>query len=99
MAVWKSVAHLTDHYEQHRSEFPGYSIEEYDASAQSTLDSGTYFEYFHVGSGETRVGCYDRESRGFTVIDEDDSIVSHFRCDEPYVQRLPYNTYDPQEGR
>ena len=97
MAEWKSEQHLLDHYRQHRSDFGNCSIEEYDASAQSTLDAGIYFEYFHIGSGETRIGCYDLVSRGFTVLDEDDLIVSHFRCDEVYVRRLPYNNYDPQE--
>jgi hypothetical protein len=82
---------------QHRSQFPGYSIEEYDASAQRTLDDGTYFEYFHIASGETRIGCYDLGTGRFTILDTDDLIVSHFICDEAYIERLPYNTYDPGE--
>jgi hypothetical protein len=44
MATWKTSAHLGDHYRQHRSQFPGYSIEQYDVSAQSTLNDGTFFE-------------------------------------------------------
>ena len=97
MAEWKSQEHLLDHYRQHRSEFGNCSVEGYDASARATLDAGTFFEYFHIGSGETRIGCYDRGSRGLTILDEDDFIVSHFRCDESYVQRLPYNNYERQE--
>ncbi len=97
MAAWKTEQHRLDHFQEHRAEFGNCSIDEFDASAQRTLDTGTYFEYFHIGSGETRIGCFDRASGGFTVLDEDDHIVSHFRCDEVYVRRLPYNNYDPQE--
>jgi hypothetical protein len=75
VAVWKSERHLLDHHALHRAEFGGISIEEYDASAQDTLDVGTYFEFFDDRTGEWRTGCYHRETRRLTILDEDDLIV------------------------
>ena len=93
MAEWKSASHLEDHYRDHASEFPGASIADYDASAQDTLDVGTYFEYFHDATGEWRTGCYHRETGRLTILDADDRIVSHFRCAESYVRNLTDSTY------
>jgi hypothetical protein len=93
MAVWKSVRHLRDHYGQHRAEFPGASIEDYDASAQETLSVGVYFEYFDDRTEAWRTGCYHRETGRLTILDEDDLIVSHFRCNEWYVESLTDSTY------
>ena len=93
MAAWKTERHLRDHYALHRSEFGDISIEEYDASAQDTLDVGTYFEYFDDRTGEWRTGCYHRETRRLTILDEDDLIVSHFTCSEWYVETLTDSTF------
>jgi hypothetical protein len=94
VAAWKTREHLLDHYDRHGWEFPGVSLADYDASAKQVLDVGTYFEYFHDDSGEWRTGCYHRETRRFTVLDEDDDIIAHFRCTEAYVRQLTASTYD-----
>jgi hypothetical protein len=46
VAAWKTEQHLRDHYREHGAEFPGASLADYEASAQHTLDVGTYFEFF-----------------------------------------------------
>jgi hypothetical protein len=68
MANWKTDSHLEHHFERHRAEFRGASLEEYDASARDTLDVGTYFEYLDEDSGDWRTGCYHRETRRLTVL-------------------------------
>lgn len=94
MAGWKTAQHLEDHLYDHRAEFSGATIEDYDASAQSTLDVGTYFEHFHERSGEWRTGCFDRATGRLTILDQDGYIVAHFHCDERYVRNQPDSTYD-----
>jgi hypothetical protein len=94
MAEWRTPRHLVDHYATHGWEFAAYSVADYDVSAQETLTVGTYFEYFDDDSGEWRTGCYHRETRRLTVLDEDDKIVTHFRCRESYVRFLSESTYD-----
>jgi len=94
MAEWRTPEHLVDHYAIHRYEFVGYSVADYDASAQETLIVGTYFEYFDDDSGGSRTGCYHRDTGRLTVLDEDDRIVTHFRCRERYVRHLTGSTYD-----
>jgi hypothetical protein len=58
-----------------------------------TLDVGTYCEYLDDRTGEWRTGCYHRETRRLTVLDEDELIVSHFFCAEWYVEALTNSTY------
>jgi hypothetical protein len=93
MAQWKSEAHLRDHFRDHRAEFPGTSFDDFDASAQDTLTVGTYFEYQDDSTEEWRTGCYHRETRRLTILDENDLIISHFRCSERYVESLTNSTY------
>lgn len=95
MARWRTDAHLRDHFRDHGRELGCSTAEEYDASAQLTLDLGTYFEYFDDTAEETRIGCYDRFTEKLTILDTDDQIVSHFRCPEWYVGGLLHSTYDP----
>jgi hypothetical protein len=94
MAEWKTAAHLTDHFGDHGRELGCDTVEAYDASAQSTLDAGTYFEYFDHDAQETRTGCYDHRTQRLTVLDRDDRIVTHFRCPEWYVRGLSYSNYE-----
>jgi hypothetical protein len=96
MARWRTEAHLRDHFRDHGRELGCSTIEEYDASAQATLDLGAYFEFFDDTAEESRIGCYDRFRGRLTILDTDDQIVSHFRCPEWYVSGLLHNTYDPQ---
>ena len=93
MAAWRSDAHLHDHYAQHRAEFSGASIDEYDASAQETLSVGRFFDYFDERTEQWRTGCYHRETRRLTILDEEDLVVSHFHCSERYVESLTDSTY------
>lgn len=70
------------------------SADEYDASAQDTLDLGTYFTFYDDRSGEEREGCYDRASGRFVVLSVDSAIISHYVCREGYIRRLAHNNYD-----
>lgn len=54
---------------------------------------GTYFEYEDDRTGERRTDCYHRETRRLTILDANDLIVSHFHCDEWYVESLTDSTY------
>ena len=93
MAAWKSERHLLDHFREHGAEFPGASVQDYDLSAQETLHVGKYFEYEDDRTGEWRTGCYHRETRRLTILDANDLIVSHFHCDEWYVESQTESTY------
>jgi len=99
MAAWKTQQHLQHHYARHRRDFRDASLEDYDASAQSTLGVGTYFDYFDEDSGTSRTGCYHWETKRLTVLDDDGLIVTHFRCSEWYVEDLSESTYDRPRGR
>jgi hypothetical protein len=94
--AWKTRRHLTDHYRAHRSEFPGFSIEAYDASAHETLTIGVSFNYVDFRTDEDRIGCFDRESGRFTATTTDDLIVTHFITDEATIMNLLYNDYEPE---
>ena len=93
MAEWKTRQHLEDHYEFHRREFPGYSIEQYDASAQETIEVGARFAYRDRVTRERRVGYFHRDSSRFVAVDMDGFIRSHYRTDEAHVADLPQSTY------
>ena len=93
MFEWESRAHLVNHFEAHGHEVGATTIEEFDESAQRTIGRGTIFSYDDRGTGERRVGHYDRNTGLFAALNEDDRIVTHFRCSEGYVLTLPRSTY------
>lgn len=93
MADWKTPAHLEDHYFLHRSEFPGFSIEQYDASAQETIDLGNRFTYRDRITGEDRVGYFHRETSRFTAVDLNGFIRTHHLTDEGQIAEMPRSTY------
>jgi hypothetical protein len=93
MAAWRTQVHLEDHYGDHRHEFPGYSIEEYDVSAQETIAIGTRFTFREPRTGVRRFGYYHRDSARLTVTDTDGFIRTHFHTDEAHVADLPASTY------
>ena len=93
MAEWRSRAHLEDHYGQHRHEFPGFSVEQYDSSARETIANGVEFTYIDRTTRLRRTGYFRRDSSRFTVLDSDGFIHSHFRTDEAYVADLIGSTY------
>lgn len=95
MTAWMSEAHLLDHFEIHGRKMGFRTAEEYDASAQATLETGTYFTYFDDGAGEERLGCFDRLTGLFVALTEDsEEIVTHFATTVQYIRRLPYNNYE-----
>jgi hypothetical protein len=93
MAEWRTREHPEDHYPQRRHEFPGASIEQYDASAQETVAIGVELTYIDRATRERRTGYSHRHSSRFTVLDLDGYIHSHFRTDEAYVADLIASTY------
>lgn len=93
MAEWRSQTHLVDHYGDHRREFPGFSIEQYDSSARETAAIGIELTYRDRITGLRRFGYYHRDTARMTVLDSDGFIHSHFRCGEDYVAELPESTY------
>ncbi len=90
MLDWQSSRHLEDHFADHGRDVGARTIEEYDASARATLArSDIIFSYDDPTTGLRRVGCYDRETRLFTVLSDDDRwIISHFATDDGYIRRL-----------
>lgn len=93
MALWRSVAHLEDHYSLHRGELPGFSMAQYDASAQETMEVGVRYTYRDRITGERRVGYFHRDSSRFTAVDLDGFIRTHHRLDEGQVCEMPLSTY------
>jgi hypothetical protein len=97
MATWQSEGHRQRHFREHAAEMGYATIEEYDAGADDTLDSGRYFEYWDDNTGLDRIGCFDVRTGQFVVTNEDGEIVSFFLADERYVRSLPYRKYDQGE--
>ena len=93
MADWKTPSHLEDHYGDHRREFPGFSMAQYDASAQETIAVGVRFTYRVSVTRERRVGYFHRETSRFTATDLDGFIRTHHRTDEATVAGFIDSTY------
>jgi hypothetical protein len=95
MAEWMSGERLIRHFGRHGRRLGCATIQEYDASARSTIEAGTQFEYRDPESGVWRMGWYDRFTRRFTATDQDGVfIITHFRCPERYVaDTLSGSTY------
>jgi hypothetical protein len=93
MAAWKTARHLEDHDGDHRGELRTRSIEEYDASAQETIEIGVRFTYRDRTTGLRHTGYFHRETSRFTGTDPNGLIVTHFQTDEGYVADLPEHTY------
>lgn len=98
MHEWQSSKYLADHFAEHGWKIGARTIEEYDASARSTIERGTIFSYEDDTTSERRVGCYDRVSGFLTILSDDDRwIVSHFPCAEIYVKLLFNSTYGRED--
>lgn len=93
MADWKTWQHLEDHYGLHRRDFPGFSIEQYDDSAQETIAVGVRFTYRVRVTLERRVGYFHRESSRFVAVDLEGFIRTHHRTDEATVAGFWQSTY------
>lgn len=93
MAEWRTREHLVDHFYDHRAEFPGYTIDQYDASAQETIVVGVQFTFREPRTHEQRTGYYHRDTARFTVVDSDGFVRTHFRTDEGHVADLSGSTY------
>ncbi len=94
MAAWRSTEHLQDHFVRHRRRLRVASVAAYVTSAEETIRVGVYFEYRDPETDEPRVGYYDEVGHRFVgLTDDETAIVTHFRCNEGYVERLPGSTY------
>jgi hypothetical protein len=91
--MWKTPAHLRDHYHRHRGRLRCRSVEQYDVSAHETIRLGVRFTYRDPGTGLPRIGYFHRASSRMTATDIDGFIVSHFLTDEEYVVLLERSTY------
>ena len=91
--AWKTTRHLADHYRTHRAEFPGFSIEDYDASAHETMTLGMPFDYVDPQTDDDHVGYFHRPTGRFTGTTLAGLVVTHFVTDEDYVSLLRYSTY------
>ena len=94
--AWKTQQHLENHWRAHRRELPGFSIEEYDASAHETCVEGMSFNYVDVRTDEDRIGSFHRPTGRFIATTLDDLIVTHYITDEAHIMSLPYNDYEPE---
>lgn len=93
-AEWGSRAELERHFGLHGRDVGALTVAEYEASSKQVIETGTAFEYEDLGSRWWRLGYYDRVTERFTAVTEDGTrIVTHFRCPEYYVDRLPGSTY------
>lgn len=93
LAEWKSTDDLEDHFRSHRRLLRVATLAEYEASASETIEVGTYFEYRDPRTGAWRAGYFDRHTERFAAMNEHGQIVTHFRCRERYVEKLPKSTY------
>jgi hypothetical protein len=93
MADRKTRQHLEDHYHLHHREFPGFSMAQYDASAQETIAIGGRFTYRVRVAREPRVGYFHRETSRFTAVDLDGYIRTHHLTDEATVAGFDRSTY------
>ena len=91
---WKDDHQLRDHFPRHRRTLQARTLADYAASSAETVEVGTRFNYRDPDTGNWRIGYYDRLTRRFTVVTDDDTeIVSRFRCAERYVEDLPGSDY------
>ena len=93
-AQWRSPASLADHFAKHGPKLGLINEGEYDASGRETMRSGRRFTYEDRGSGEPRVGYFDRRSGLLVALTADEStLLTHFATDDEYVRNLPASTY------
>ena len=90
--AWKSEPHLRDHFRRHHRLLHLRSTQEYDSSARQVVDIGVYFEYRDLESGEWHDGYYDYRTRRLTAV-VGDTIQTHYRCSDTYVEGLLDSTY------
>src|SRR5262245_58492358 len=91
--AWKTRDHLLTHYRNHRHEFPGYTLEEYDQSGHETVEIGLPFEYADPDTDDERIGYFDAATSRFTATTLDGLLVTHFVTTEGYLIGLPYSDY------
>jgi hypothetical protein len=94
MALWIDEIRRWNHYVDHGRALGCRTLEEYDASADETIELGTRFEYLDRRSGGRRLGYYHRTSGRFVgTTDDGVFILTHFAAGEIYVRSLPGSTY------
>jgi hypothetical protein len=94
MADWQSAQHLSDHFGRHGRTLGYRTAAEYDAGAQTVLESGTYFEFQDPTTDEPRTGCFERATGRFVILNENAEIVTFYPTSERYIRRLPHSNYD-----
>ena len=91
---WESPEHLEEHFRLHGHDLRAPTISEYDASAKETIELGIQFNYRDRQTGEWRLGYYDPPTERFAAMKDDaETIVTHFRCAERYLENLPASDY------
>lgn len=99
--TWTSSWKLHQHFLKHRLEFfrhqPRFNFgnaSEYNESAWQTIETGTRFTYRDRGSRERRVGYYERATRRFVALTEDELLMlTHFPMNEADVLALLESNY------
>ena len=70
------------------------TVDDYDRSARETIARGTRFTYNAPGTGEPRVGFFDRATGHFTALTDDEAILlTHYPLSEAKIRALPNSTY------
>jgi hypothetical protein len=93
---WTGRRDLERHFRKHGPRFPCPTIEDYEASALSTIRLGVQFTYEDPDTFLPRIGYYHQASNRLTVVTADGRyIVSHFRPSRGrrYCRELPASTY------
>jgi hypothetical protein len=91
---WASQDDLEEHFDDHGALLGCRSVAEYERRSMRTIDDVTFFNYRDRSTGEWRLGYFHRLSGHFTAVNDDgDTIVTHFRCTEQYINGLPENDY------
>jgi hypothetical protein len=85
---------LTEHYEKHGAEFPGFSLDQYLGAAQALRDAPVSATVLEVRRRDGVVTRFDRQSGAFLAANRDGSIRTFFRPNdgESYFRRQASRT-------
>jgi len=83
---------LRRHFRDHGRDVGARTMEDYLHVALLTIERGERFTFRQTA--RQRVGYYHRRTRRFVVVrDDDQTILSLYRCSENNVRTLPDSTY------
>lgn len=85
---------LTEHYEKHGAEFPGFSLDQYLSAAQALRDAPVSAIVLEVRRRDGVVTRFDRQSGAFLAANRDGTIRTFFRPNdgESYFRRQASRT-------